>query len=69
MIHWWEYYNFRSEPFLDASPLTEVDDLNMFWGRAEELRSIEMRADTKNKVCLLITGVKVKGSNLRLTLV
>ena len=56
-MHWWKHYGFSAQPHLDVnSPLATKDDLELFFGRQNELQLLQTNVDTETKICFLIVG-------------
>lgn len=53
---WWEYYGLKDEPNLSIEPLTNVDELNLFYGREDEITALELKLNGRYKKTLLLTG-------------
>ena len=57
MIDWWEYYNFKEEPYLSTEPLKEKNELELFWGRREQISKIKNYLTGRAVKTILLTGL------------
>ena len=56
MIMWWKYYNLSSEPYLSQDPLNTDEELDLFYGREEEIQRLKVFLEGRYKKSLLLTG-------------
>lgn len=53
---WWKYYNLSSEPYLSQEPLNTKVELDLFYGREEEVEYLRTLLEGRYKKTLLLTG-------------
>ena len=57
MSNWWEYYNFKEEPYLSTEPLRENNELELFWGRKDQIKKINNYLTGRTVKTILLTGL------------